>query len=109
MRGRRCLWGLAWCLSAPQASQRLQPAAQGLAPPAAHRRLTHCPHPPRPDGGQESKLLSSVSGKGGPFEQSADWHERDHKLVWSLRNLKGGKEHALRVSGVWRKGGKRCG
>lgn len=46
------------------------------------------------DAPNESKLLA-MPGKGA-FEQSADWRERERKLVWSLKNLKGGREHTLR-------------
>ncbi|KAI7838129.1 hypothetical protein COHA_008060 [Chlorella ohadii] len=46
------------------------------------------------DAPNEAKLLA-LPGKGA-FEQSAEWRERDRKLVWSLKNLKGGREHTLR-------------
>lgn len=63
---------------------------------------TDC-HPPPPahlpslsqaDAPNESKLLA-LPGKGA-FEQRAEWRERERKLVWSLKNLKGGREHTLR-------------
>jgi AP-4 complex subunit mu-1 len=46
------------------------------------------------DAPNEAKLLA-LPGKGA-FEQSAEWRERDRKLVWSIKNLKGGREHTLR-------------
>jgi hypothetical protein len=33
----------------------------------------------------------------GLFGQQAEWDAREHRLIWSLKNLKGGKEHVLRV------------
>lgn len=45
----------------------------------------------------ESSLLSSIPGAKATFEQRADWSERDRRLTWSLKNLKGGKEHVLRA------------
>lgn len=73
----------------------------------AHRDRAE-PGPPRPparpaDAPNESKLLQ-MPGKGGAFEQSAEWRERDRKLVWSIKNLKGGREHTLRVR-AQRRGG----
>lgn len=49
-----------------------------------------------PQGDSSSALLGSLPLKG-IFEQHTDWKERDHKLTWSLSNLKGGREHVLRV------------
>ncbi|KAL4442926.1 hypothetical protein ABPG77_008417 [Micractinium sp. CCAP 211/92] len=46
------------------------------------------------DAPNESKLLA-LPGKGA-FEQAAEWRERERKLVWSLKNLRGGREHTLR-------------
>ena len=54
---------------------------------------SHIPRPP--DSPTETKLLGLPS-KGG-FEQGAEWHERERRLVWSLHNLKGGREHTLRA------------
>ncbi|GAB4820763.1 hypothetical protein N2152v2_007809 [Parachlorella kessleri] len=44
------------------------------------------------------KLLP-LPGKGGgaAFEQSAEWLERERKVVWGLKHLKGGREHTLRA------------
>lgn len=41
--------------------------------------------------------------------QSADWTERDGKLVWTLRNLKGGTEHTLRARLTVEPGAKEAG
>lgn len=46
------------------------------------------------DAPNESKLLA-LPGRGA-FEQRAEWRERERKLVWSIKNLKGGREHTLR-------------
>lgn len=59
-------------------------------PPSIQR--VHC----EVDTPAEASLLAALPGKG-PFEQSAEWSERDRQLVWSLKNLRGGKEHTLRV------------
>lgn len=100
-----------------------------LAPPASSASLA--PHPahlshsacnthavPCADAPNESKLLA-LPGKGA-FEQSAEWREKERKLVWNLKNLRGGREHTLRcrLTGVLRRcgafgaavgaGGRRC-
>lgn len=53
------------------------------------------------DAPNESSLLA-MPGKGA-FGQSAEWREKERKLVWSLKNLKGGREHTLRcrLTGAW--------
>lgn len=44
----------------------------------------------------EGSLLGALSGRSG-FQQKAEWYGKEHRLVWSLRNLRGGKEHTLRA------------
>ena len=41
-------------------------------------------------------LAAALPGKG-TFGQHTEWDPRKHRLVWNLKNLKGGKEHVLRV------------
>ena len=44
----------------------------------------------------EGSLLGSLPVKG-VFTQMAEWNAQDHRLVWSLKNLKGGREYVLRT------------
>ena len=44
----------------------------------------------------DGNLFSVISSKS-EFEQRAEWNGRDSKLTWFLRNVKGSKEHVLRV------------
>ena len=43
----------------------------------------------------DATLLSVLPGK--TFTQRAEWYDRDSKIKWLLKNLKGGREHTLRV------------
>ncbi|KAL4857960.1 AP-4 complex subunit mu [Chlorella vulgaris] len=54
----------------------------------------HCETGEQCNAPNESKLLA-LPGRG-VFEQSAEWRERERKLVWSIKNLRGGQEHTLR-------------
>lgn len=47
-------------------------------------------------GDGSSTLLASIPGKAS-FSQHAEWKEREKKVVWSLKHLRGGKEHVLKV------------
>ena len=42
-------------------------------------------------------LLGSLPLSKGAFGQQADFDAREHRLVWALKNVKGGSEHLLRV------------
>lgn len=85
------------------------PEDGGTTPDTACSSNKDTPLPPSPflspsadteDGSSDrGKLLGSLPLKGGTFEQSAEWLEREHKLVWVLKHLKGGREHTLRVGG----------
>lgn len=89
-----CLIGLRAVLAKgtrrPRAPAVVCVCALRFSSPLVRRR-----RPLRPaDAPNESKLLA-LPGKGA-FEQSAEWRERERKLVWSLKNLRGGREHTLR-------------
>lgn len=43
----------------------------------------------------EGPILSKLAGTS--FGQKAEWHARDSKITWTLRNLPGGREHILRA------------
>jgi len=49
-----------------------------------------------PSTSGEGSLLAALPVKG-VFEQQADWSERERRLMWTLANLKGGREHVLRA------------
>jgi AP-4 complex subunit mu-1 len=43
----------------------------------------------------EGPFLSKLTGKS--FGQKAEWYAKESKIIWTLRNVPGGKEHVLRV------------
>lgn len=63
------------------------------------------PAVPAADTEDEERSRLPLPLKGGAFEQSAEWLERERKIVWGLKHLKGGREHTLRVS-MAQKGGR---
>jgi AP-4 complex subunit mu-1 len=64
-------------------------------PPSVQR--VHCETDAAP--GEGNSLLGNALplAMKGMFGQQAEWDAREHRLIWSLKNLKGGKEHVLRV------------
>ncbi len=64
-------------------------------PPSVQR--VHCETDSAP--GEGNSLLGNALplAMKGLFGQQAEWDAREHRLIWSLKNLKGGKEHVLRV------------
>ena len=48
-----------------------------------------------PEG--DTSILGGVLASKSSFQQRAEWNGRESRLTWLLRNLKGGREHTLRV------------
>ena len=46
--------------------------------------------------GIDASILSALPGRGG-FQQRAEWYGKERRLIWSMRNLRGGKEYMLRA------------
>jgi AP-4 complex subunit mu-1 len=65
-------------------------------PPSVQR--VHCETDSPPGEGTSGILGNALPlAMKGMFGQQAEWDAREHRLIWSLKNLKGGKEHVLRV------------